>query len=220
MPPAERSEHYFSPAPQGRSERRTVTLALPDVRLQLDTDRGVFAAEAVDVGTRQLLLEAPMPPADAELCILDLGCGYGPIAVALGARLPRSQIVAIDVNERARQLCADNAARAGLTNVRVAAPDEVPGSLRFDAIYSNPPIRIGKAALHALLLRWLERLRPGGRAVLVVHKHLGSDSLQRWLQEQGFTAERLSSRLGYRLLAVRPRGAEQPAPATIEESYP
>lgn len=204
MPPAERPEHYFSTAPQGRSQRRTVTLALPDLRLELVTDRGVFAGDAVDVGTRLLLLEAPMPDAARGGQVLDLGCGYGPIAVALGRRLPHATVVAIDVNERARALCAENAARAGLTNVTVHAPRDVPTGMTFDAIYSNPPIRIGKAALHELLEQWLARLNPGGRAVLVVHKHLGSDSLQRWLAERGRPVERLGSRLGYRLLVVRP----------------
>ncbi|MEZ5234882.1 MAG: methyltransferase [Acidimicrobiales bacterium] len=171
--------------------------------MELTTDRGVFSGDAVDVGTRHLLLEAPMPAAGEE-ALLDLGCGYGPITVALGHRLRRARIIAVDVNERARALCATNVERTGLTNVRVFAPEDVPAGMTFAAIYSNPPIRIGKAALHELLRHWLGRLEPGGRAVLVVHKHLGSDSLQRWLQGEGFRVERLSSRLGYRLLAVRP----------------
>lgn len=214
MPPAERPEHYFSTAPQGRSQRRTVTLALPDLRVELATDRGVFAGDAVDVGTRLLLLEAPMPDPGWNGRVLDLGCGYGPIAVALGRRLPEATVVAVDVNERARALCAENAARAGATNVQVHAPADVPEGMTFDAIYSNPPIRIGKAALHELLLHWLERLNPGGYAVLVVHKHLGSDSLQRWLGERGGRVERLGSRLGYRLLVVRP----DPSPDHPEEA--
>ncbi|MEZ5261475.1 MAG: methyltransferase [Acidimicrobiales bacterium] len=185
MPPAERPQHYFSEAPAGRSERRAVTLALPDLRVELTTDRGVFSGDAVDVGTRHLLLEAPMPATGDEGCVLDLGCGYGPITVALGHRLRRARIIAVDVNERARALCATNVERTGLTNVRVFAPEDVPAGMTFAAIYSNPPIRIGKAALHELLRHWLGRLEPGGRAVLVVHKHLGSDSLQRWLQGEG-----------------------------------
>jgi hypothetical protein len=67
----------------------------------------------------------------------------------------------------------------------------------------NPPIRIGKAALHDLLLGWLDRLTPDGRAVLVVGRNLGADSLQRWLGEQGFPTDRLASKRGYRLLQAR-----------------
>jgi 16S rRNA (guanine1207-N2)-methyltransferase len=76
--------------------------------------------------------------------------------------------------------------------------------VRFTAIFSNPPIRVGKAALHELLSTWLHRLTPEGRAWLVVHKHLGSDSLAAWLAGEGFAVRRLGSRMGYRLLEVAP----------------
>jgi 16S rRNA G1207 methylase RsmC len=87
----------------------------------------------------------------------------------------------------------------------------VPAEVRFDEIWSNPPIRIGKEPLHALLLTWLPRLAPGGRAVLVVGKNLGADSLQRWLGEQGYPTTRLASAKGFRVLEARqeypdPRG--------------
>jgi 16S rRNA (guanine1207-N2)-methyltransferase len=193
--------HYFDPDPQARSAPRTVRLDLPDRSLVLATDRGVFSADRVDAGTKYLLLEAPDPPADGTF--VDLGCGYGPIACTLAARAPAATVWAVDVNERARTLCLANAGAAGLGNVVVAAPDEVPADLAVDLLWSNPPIRIGKAALHELLGSWLARLRPGGLAVLVVQKHLGADSLQRWIVELGFEAERLGSRAGYRLLAVR-----------------
>jgi 16S rRNA (guanine1207-N2)-methyltransferase len=107
---------------------------------------------------------------------------------------------AVDVNDRARALCRSNAERNGLSNVRVCAPDEVPDEVSFAAIWSNPAIRIGKPALHAMLLRWLGRLAPTGEALLVVHKHLGSDSLQTWLTAQGWTTLRLASAGGYRIL--------------------
>ena len=94
-------------------------------------------------------------------------------------------MVAVDVNERARTLCAANAADNGIGNVEVLAPEAVDPALRFDAIWSNPPIRVGKAALHELLLTWLDRLTADGAAHLVVHKNLGSDSLQRWLTDAG-----------------------------------
>ena len=84
-----------------------------------------------------------------------------------------------------------------------AAPGDpaVPGA--FALIWSNPPIRIGKAALHSLLATWLARLEPAAPAYLVVQRHLGSDSLQRWLQEAGWTADRVAARSGYRVLQVR-----------------
>ena len=175
-------------------------LTLPDLTIDLATDRGVFSRDGIDPGTKLLLLDAPPPAPTGDL--LDLGCGYGPIAVTMARRSPGATVWAVDVNRRALDLVAANATSAGVDNVRVAEPDEVPDDVRFATIWSNPPIRIGKAALHELLLRWLARLAPDGRAVLVVQKHLGADSLLRWLEDAGHPTTRLESRLGYRLLEV------------------
>lgn len=191
---------YFEADPSVRSHRSSVRLDLPDRSLTFTTDRGVFAGQQVDPGTKYLLLEAPPPPPEGTL--VDVGCGYGPIACTLAARSPGSTVWAVEVNRRALELCAENATALGLTNVRVVAANAVPEDLSVDLIWSNPPIRIGKAALHDLLRTWLGRLTPTGSAVLVVQKHLGSDSLQRWLDNTGWPTKRVGSRAGYRLLQV------------------
>jgi 16S rRNA (guanine1207-N2)-methyltransferase len=187
------------------SRRSSVTLALPDLTVTLATDRGVFSGDHVDPGTKLLLLDGPRPePGTGDL--LDLGCGYGPIAIALARRAPEATVWAVDVNERARALCAENAAATGVGDrVRVIAPDECPSGITFAGIWSNPPIRIGKPALHALLFTWLDRLAPDGRAHLVVQKHLGADSLADWLGRSGYDTTRIGSRMGYRLLTVTGR---------------
>ncbi len=202
LPPG---QHYFAAEPSVASSPRTVRLVLPDVQIDLATDRGVFAGQAVDPGTKLLLAAAPPPPPEGD--ILDLGCGYGAIAVVTALRAPGARVWAIDVNRRALALTAENAERAGCgARVHAVAPEGVPPEVRFGALYSNPPIRIGKAALHELCDTWLPRLQPAtGRAWMVVHKHLGSDSLARWLAEQGYGVERLVSRMGYRVLGVSPR---------------
>jgi 16S rRNA G1207 methylase RsmC len=197
------SGHYFDAEPAAHSEPREVDLTLPGVSLTLTTDRGVFAVDGVDPGTKLLLLEAPSP-LPAQRNVLDLGCGYGAIAVAVASRAAHCTVWADDSNERARALCAANADRAGVgERVRVSAPDDVAADVVFDVIYSNPPIRIGKPALHALLGRWLGQLAPDGDAYLVVQKHLGADSLARWLGDEGWMVKRLVSRRAYRVLEVR-----------------
>ena len=184
------------------SAPQAVPLVLPDLSVSLTTDRGVFARDAVDPGTKLLLLDGPRPPDEGDL--LDLGCGYGPVAVTLARRAPGARVWAVDVNRRALSLCAANAAAAGV-EVRAVVPDEVPGEVRFAGIWSNPPVRVGKDALHEMLAAWLARLAPEGRAALVVHRHLGADSLARWLEAEGWPTTRTGSRMGYRLLEVRSR---------------
>ncbi len=204
---------YFDAQPATPSERRRVPLVLPDLTTELLTDRAVFSGERIDPGSKYLLLEVPTPAASAAHG-LDLGCGYGPIAVTMATRAPQLAVWAVDVNERAVDLCRDNATALGLTNLHasVSRDDQpfgaVPPDVRFDVIWSNPPIRIGKPALHALLTTWLGRLADDGHAYLVVQKHLGSDSLQTWLIAQGWPTHRVSSRAGYRLFDVtRPSGS-------------
>lgn len=195
--------HYFDPTPEVASRPHTVKLRLRDEELELQADRGVFGSKRIDLGTEVLLREAPAPPAGGDL--LDLGAGYGPIAIALARHSPDARVWAVDVNERAIELTRANAAAAGVSNVVAVPPDEVPAGVRFDAIYSNPPVRVGKRLLHELLERWLDRLAPEGRAYLVVQRNLGSDSLAAWLAEAGYPVERLKSKKGYRVLAVGAR---------------
>lgn len=191
---------YFEARPEVASRPRTVRLRLGGLELDLKADRGVFGSKGVDLGTMVLLREAPEPPSSGE--ILDLGCGYGPIAIAVARRAPQAHVWAVDVNERALELARENALAAEAANVSVAAPDKVPSGLRFDAIYSNPPVRVGKGPLHRLLLDWLPRLQPSGAAYLVVQRNLGADSLVTWLSGEGFKVERLKSKKGYRILRV------------------
>ncbi|MDQ1603254.1 MAG: rRNA (guanine1207-N2)-methyltransferase [Actinomycetota bacterium] len=195
------SEHYFSSRPHSAPEARRVRLVVDGRAVELTSASGVFSADHLDRGTRVLLEHAARPPATGRL--LDLGCGYGPIACALAIRAPGAVVHAVDVNERALELTTANAAELGLPNVQVGRPDELDAGLRFDRIYSNPPIRVGKAALHALLATWLDRLTEDGAAHLVVQRNLGSDSLQRWLRDQGWSATRAASIQGFRILDVR-----------------
>ena len=194
-------EHYFSADPSVAFKRQPVVADLWGRRLALTSGSGVFAQGRLDVGTAVLFRETEPPRAQSYL---DLGCGYGVIGLALATCVPGATVRAVDVNERAVLLANENAATLGIAD-RFAActPDDVPTGESYEEIWSNPPIRIGKDALHDLLLTWLPRLTPGGRAVLVVGKNLGADSLQRWLGEQGWPTARLASAKGFRVLETR-----------------
>lgn len=198
------TEHYFSGTPEGPEKRRTITARIWDTEYELITANGVFSGDGLDQGSGVLLRESD-PPTDAHR-LLDLGCGYGPIAIALADHCPDSVVDAVDVNDRALNLCRDNATALGLADrIKAFRPEQADPGARYDEIWSNPPIRIGKDALHELLLTWLPRLAPDGVARLVVGKNLGADSLQRWIVEQGYACDRIASAKGFRVLTVRRR---------------
>lgn len=198
----ERADHYFSPSPSGDLVTRAIEVTLAGEPRTVITAGNVFSPDHVDRGTQILLQHLPVA---SEGPVLDLGCGWGPIALDAALAAPHATVWAVDVNERARHLTRENAERLGLTNVVVASPDEVPGDLEFRDIRSNPPIRIGKAALHDLLRTWLPRLAPGGAAYLVVAKHLGAESLQRWIDAAfpAFDVGRLARSKGFHIIEVR-----------------
>lgn len=196
-------DHYFSTTPRSTSRPLSYSLRTVKGRMTVTTDAGTFSHGHLDKGTKVLLdqlLTATPPLPDGPL--LDVGCGAGPIALSLAARFPDRVVYAVDVNERAVELCTLNAASNGLDNVIVALPEQVPSDVSFAGIWSNPPIRGGKDLLHSILHTWLSRLAPEGYGRLIVHKNLGSDSLQKWLVSVGFECERVSSRSGFRLLHV------------------
>jgi 16S rRNA (guanine1207-N2)-methyltransferase len=213
-------EHYFSESPGGEFIPRTISVRLAGRDLQLTTANGVFSPERVDVGTSVLLSNVPAPPPGGNL--LDLGCGWGPIAISLALESPRATVWAVDVNERSLDLVRRNAAQVGITNINAVRPEEVPADALFTSIWSNPPIRVGKNELHAMLLHWLPRLEPGSDAWLVVQRNLGSDSLQRWLQTElprEFAVLRAATNKGYRVLRCRRRsGLTQPIDVVGDET--
>ncbi len=196
--------HYFAADPGPTDERRGFEVEVAGRALAVQTAGGVFSPGRLDPGTGVLLRNAPRPPEHGDL--LDLGCGWGPLALALARYSPDADVWAVDVNTRALELTARNAAANAMPRVRTATPGEVPADLTFSAIWSNPPIRIGKEALHELLMQWLPRLAPGASAWLVVQRNLGADSLHRWLGHEltGLASvERTASSKGYRVLRVR-----------------
>ena len=196
-------DHYFSPDPQSPLRTSVRTLTLRGHEVTLETASGTFSPGGLDAGTEVLLKYAPAAPATGTF--LDIGCGWGPLTVALALEAPESSVLGVDVNERALQVARDNAENLGLTNITVTQPHDVPEALSFDLIWSNPPIRVGKQALHEILALWLPRLGPEGEAYLVVAKKLGADSLLEWLNSGAIPhirAERLETSRGYRILRV------------------
>lgn len=200
-------DHYFSASPESEPRLRELSVTLAGRPVRLATAGGIFSPDRIDTGTQVLIANTPPAPATGDL--LDIGCGWGPIALTLALESPAATVWAVDVNERALDLVRRNAAILGLENVNAVRPEDVPDTVRFAGIRSNPPIRVGKNELHALMTSWLPRLQPTEDAWLVVQRNLGSDSLHRWLQETlpaEFETTRAATGKGYRVLRVH-RGA-------------
>ncbi|MCI1983191.1 MAG: class I SAM-dependent methyltransferase [Bifidobacteriaceae bacterium] len=196
-------QQYFSASPASADTRHTTMLTLRGHKVPVQLSNGVFSAKGLDKGTTVLLKLAPTPPAEGHF--LDLGCGWGPIALSLALESPKAHITALDVNERALDLTRVNAKALGLPGITPATAEDIPEDARFDLIWSNPPIRVGKKILHELLLTYLPRLTQGGAAYLVVQKHLGADSLIPWLSQslgRDFEVSRYDSSKGFRIIEV------------------
>ncbi|MDR2255122.1 MAG: methyltransferase [Arthrobacter sp.] len=196
-------QHYFTSSPDTPERRRTIRVELAGREREVTTANGIFSPEGVDKGTEALLRRVPETPEGGTF--LDIGCGWGPIALSMALESPAATVYAVDVNERSLGLTRDNATALGCENILASTPDKVPANATFDLIWSNPPIRVGKAALHEILLTWLPRLKVGGEAYLVVQKNLGSDSLQSWLADvlgEGFEIERFAREKAFRVLRI------------------
>ena len=197
------SDHYFSKEPKSEYQPKQIELDVAGEVFKVSTASGTFSPLRLDVGTSVLIDHLELAPQEGN--ILDLGCGWGAIALNLAKHSPKSKVWAVDVNNRSLELTAENAKIIGLENIQTATPDSVPKEISFSGIWSNPPIRIGKKELHELLLGWLPRLENGASAYLVVQKNLGSDSLQKWLTEtlvDGYEVSRLTSVKTYRIIKV------------------
>ena len=197
-------DHYFSQEPSSPLKPKTIQIPVAGEIVDVTTASGTFSPAQLDFGTEVLIEQMDLAPFSGNL--LDLGCGWGPIALNLGKLRPNTKVWAVDVNTRSVELTQANAKNLGISNINAVLPDQVPADLRFSGIWSNPPIRIGKKELHELLLMWLPRLEAGGEAYLVVQKNLGSDSLQKWLTEElatSFEVSRYTSIKTYRVLKIK-----------------
>ena len=197
-------DHYFSQEPSSPLKPKTIQITVAGEMVDVTTASGTFSPQQLDFGTEVLIEQMDLAPVSGNL--LDLGCGWGPIALNLGKLRPNTKVWAVDVNTRSVELTQANAKNLGISNIKAVLPDQVPADLRFSGIWSNPPIRIGKKELHELLLMWLPRLEAGCEAYLVVQKNLGSDSLQKWLTEElasDFEVSRYTSIKTYRVLKIK-----------------
>lgn len=196
--------HYFSECPPDPSLYTAHQATLAGRTDTVLTAPGVFSATHLDHGTAVLFRKAPTPPASGTF--LDIGCGWGPIALTLGLLAPEANVKAIDVNLRALDLTTRNAQAWGVSNVSASTPESLPEDMTFDVIWSNPPIRVGRAVTQEILMTWLPRLAPSGCAYLVIQRNLGADPITNWLKDElpeDWSVDKIGSAKGFRVIEVR-----------------
>ena len=195
-------EHYFSSDPAAPKKTVSITLQVGGKELAIEAASGTFSSSKLDAGTAVLLKHEDHFPKDGN--VLDIGCGWGPIGISIASSTQACKVYGIDINQRSIEQSNLNAENLKLKNYWAMHARDLPADLRFSAIWSNPPIRVGKKVLHELMETYIPRLEPGGRAMLVVQKNLGADSFQRWLSTRFPDAEvmRVATDKGYRVISL------------------
>ena len=195
-------EHYFSSDPAAPKKTVSVLMQVGGKKIEIEAASGTFSSSKLDAGTEVLLKQDEHFPKDGN--VLDVGCGWGPIGISIAAVESGCKVFGIDINQRSIEQSNLNSKSLGLSNYSAMHSRDLPENLRFSAIWSNPPIRVGKKVLHELMETYIPRLEPGGRAMLVVQKNLGADSFQRWLSARFPDAEvtRVATDKGYRVISL------------------
>lgn len=139
------------------------------IPLSLISSHGVFSKERLDLGTRVLLENITIPE---KGIVADVGCGYGPIGIYIALKNPNIFVYMIDIDEKAVYLAERNVKRYKLENrVRVIKNNILKNlSLKFDAIYSNPPLKAGKAFIETMAEQSYDKLNDKAFVELVVYK--------------------------------------------------
>ena len=196
------ADHYYTEKPASAHDERRVAVRALGQALTFTTDAGVFSRDGLDRGT-EVLLNA-LPPLSGR--VLDLGCGWGAVGVALGKANPALEIVMTDVNARAAELSRRNAQDNGVAATVVQGDGFEAVTRRFDAIVTNPPIRAGKAVTYGLFERARDYLSPGGALYIVIRKQQGAPSALKFLKERYASVEILDREAGFWVLRAGEAG--------------
>ena len=198
------SDHYYTENPNSEHDERRLTVVALGNPLTFTTDAGVFSRDGLDRGT-EVLLDA-LPALSGR--VLDLGCGWGAVGVALGRKYPDLELVMTDINARAVDLARRNLAQNGVRAQVLQGDDFDPVEGEFDAIVTNPPIRAGKAVIYSLFERARAYLKPGGALYLVIRKQQGAPSALKFLKEHYGEAEIIDRGSGFHVIRAMDPTAE------------
>ncbi|WP_153732594.1 class I SAM-dependent methyltransferase [Sporosarcina obsidiansis] len=196
-------EHYYSKNPQVSSAPKEWKAEIRDKVFSFTTDAGVFSKSGIDEGSRLLVETFKEPTIRGDL--LEIGCGYGPIALSIASAFPDRLVHMVDVNERALALSKINAEKNGIQNVEVyesSGVDRVEVD-QFAAILTNPPIRAGKHTVFSFYQGAYEKLAQGGELWVVIQKKQGAPSTIEYLRNLFGTVQTVAKKKGYFILLAK-----------------
>ena len=201
------AEHYFTVHPESKHDRSQFTVTIKGREFVFQTDAGVFSRERLDPGSRLLIEALELTEVSVPL---DLGCGYGPVGLAISRELPARQVYMSDLNSRAIELTKENARLNGISNVVIKQGDGLSpwrellnAGLSFDLVVTNPPLRTGKQTVLELFRDAYHHLTPDGSLWAVIRTNQGAKSYLRELQTIFGQAEVVAIKGGYRVLRAK-----------------
>ena len=187
---------YYEENPDSAHDIHELKVTLLGQHFSFLTDSGVFSKKMIDYGSQVLLNAVSF---EAGKTLLDLGCGYGPLGIAL-AKVQGVKPTMVDVNNRALDLARKNAEKNGIsaTIFQSNVYEQVEGI--FDYIITNPPIRAGKQIVHEMIGESITHLNSGGSLTLVIQKKQGAPSAKAKMEDVFGNATILKRDKGYYIL--------------------
>ena len=192
------SNHYYTKSPEVKHDRQVMDVSLRGHSLRFVTDAGVFSRKGIDYGSKVLIECMDLNESDE---ILDVGCGYGPIGLTAAKLVPRGHVTMVDINERAIELAAENAAINKVMNVTIQQSDLFAAvkDRKFDVILTNPPIRAGKTVVHQIYEERSKLLKAEGSMWVVIQKKQGAPSTLEKLEALFSEVIEVTKDKGYRI---------------------
>ncbi|MCX8154001.1 MAG: class I SAM-dependent methyltransferase [Candidatus Bathyarchaeota archaeon] len=194
-------EHYFINIPTSKEKLGLIKTTLRGKSLAFLTSSSVFSKKRIDSGTR-LLIEAMILPETGT--ILDIGCGYGAVGIAVASSNPQLRVVMTDVNQRAVQLAKRNLEINKVANaeVRCGYLYEPVKDLKFNCILTNPPVSAGMETVRNLIAQAPQVMTEKATFQMVIRSKIGVKTLPAIFNKTFGNCQVLAKESGYRVLSA------------------
>lgn len=193
-------EHYFTNNDTLKSDFRTIIYKINDDTLEFTSDLGVFSKNKVDFGS-DLLIRTYLDKGRSDISLLDVGCGYGIIGIAL-ASLKNTKSTLIDINKRAVHLSNINIKNLGVNAKTLNSNIYESVNDTYDVVITNPPIRAGKSVVLSILLDAKKHLKENGELWAVIRKDQGAKSILEILKKE-YNAEVIEKSKGFFIIVCK-----------------